>query len=1088
MLKFFVAFVEAIRQRVVWPRYGWFLIFAPALIVLGAEALPSLLTGLLLLRIDEPVVAWRDLFLLSFLTSSVVAFGIAQVRIIDLYGQLRFNQASETTEPKLHNPTHKYRSGWYWWYENSTGWPLAIWLLWLVSSSIYPLFSLQKTLRGASLPGNAFVPGDSWYYQSSMLLGLGATLLAFLLLSIVQLLVSRKAQSACGLMPLENVAGRLIDAFVKRPLEAQPSGRQWLWNSPGFTMANSRTILPGHMQLAFLFAVAICIYCGLFWQSYRTDGWPPQYLPVGVYVLLLMASVGGLASWLAFLLGRYRIPLWLPILAYGFLAAMLGPVLPIDTHRYFGLLQSATPPAVQTAIDKLSDDTDNAFINALKNRPAKISEYDERRTLYNIYDEWRFPRGPDGKRTMIVVTASGGGIQAAAWTARVLFGLEGLIKDFRRSIGLISSVSGGSVGTMYYLAQRPSKIPDDLSVEQAQQAAQSAEAKVQKLLQNGPYASSLEAVSWGLAFPDLVRTILPLKKIFDPELDRGWSLESTWWTRMGRNADDVALMQELRIRDLIRPTNDHLIPPVVFNATAVETGQRIMISPVITSDITSSEKLDHYEVLTSPIDLLDYYEPLVTQPKAVNPRLTAAVRLSASFAYVTPVALPLFNDEQLLRSDANLPHQRKYVHICDGGYSDNTGLVAAVRLISELLNHYKQLEEDPPFDRIVIFCIEPFAESPITVEESKSGLISGLAGPGLALTNARVTTQAERALLEQNLLVLANGSRLEVLKSLPELNLLTQVQSDFGQLQQEGQAVSGALQKMEKEVGWDQLLKELKETTKPIEKLDATHVRVSPEIQATREVNIIRSRLNQPALTKALTSDFAQTREALEAVDVDAAQAWVKLHEHYQATSQSLEKASAPASDSNKTEASESKPFKLNVEILTAPIRFNPEADYVTSAAAIAQAVSQTTAGDSAERAAPGTTSANVNSPSAAPIPQEVSRVEPRLKSVPSPPLSWVLSPWDQSRLDIAWREQAKRLMEGPKRELGPGDLAGEPTPRPPVIGYAGPADDPTVKKAESNETSDPLKSGNALAPLRQSAIKPEGFRSIFKAQATGLE
>ena len=54
---------------------------------------------------------------------------------------------------------------------------------------------------------------------------------------------------------------------------------------------------------------------------------------------------------------------------------------------------------------------------------------------------------------LVVVTAAGGGIQAAAWTAQVLAGLDRIYgPDFTRSVGLVSGVSGGSVGTMYYMA------------------------------------------------------------------------------------------------------------------------------------------------------------------------------------------------------------------------------------------------------------------------------------------------------------------------------------------------------------------------------------------------------------------------------------------------------------------------------------------------------------------------------------------------------------------------------------------------------------------------------------------------------------
>jgi hypothetical protein len=67
----------------------------------------------------------------------------------------------------------------------------------------------------------------------------------------------------------------------------------------------------------------------------------------------------------------------------------------------------------------------------------------------------KIPPDGQGTRTLVVVDASGGGIQAAAWTAQVLVGLHEVYGDaFSRSVGLISSVSGGSVGSMFYLANR----------------------------------------------------------------------------------------------------------------------------------------------------------------------------------------------------------------------------------------------------------------------------------------------------------------------------------------------------------------------------------------------------------------------------------------------------------------------------------------------------------------------------------------------------------------------------------------------------------------------------------------------------------
>ena len=61
-------------------------------------------------------------------------------------------------------------------------------------------------------------------------------------------------------------------------------------------------------------------------------------------------------------------------------------------------------------------------------------------------------------QSLVMVAASGGGIQASGWMTQVLAGLQNdndkdLGLDFIKKIGLISSASGGSVGSMFYLNQ-----------------------------------------------------------------------------------------------------------------------------------------------------------------------------------------------------------------------------------------------------------------------------------------------------------------------------------------------------------------------------------------------------------------------------------------------------------------------------------------------------------------------------------------------------------------------------------------------------------------------------------------------------------
>jgi DNA-binding transcriptional regulator YhcF (GntR family) len=237
---------------------------------------------------------------------------------------------------------------------------------------------------------------------------------------------------------------------------------------------------------------------------------------------------------------------------------------------------------------------------------------------------------------------------------------------------------------------------------------------------------------------------------------------------MGASKAEAKWMKRVRIRDLIEPTRAGQIPPVIFNATAVETGQRVLISPVqgyATRDGAPNDS--DYERADVPIDFLRFYSRAAETPNDVNPRLTTAVRLSATFAYVTPVARPLPFDQ--VSSDAN-PHneaarRRLELHLCDGGYSDNTGLVTAVRVVHDLITAYRQKVKDgiiekPPFERVLFLRIEPFPPNATKIAKDNRGLKSALFGPLTALAATRTSTQAERADLELGLLMDVNKSEL----------------------------------------------------------------------------------------------------------------------------------------------------------------------------------------------------------------------------------------------------------------------------------------------------------------------------------------
>jgi hypothetical protein len=112
----------------------------------------------------------------------------------------------------------------------------------------------------------------------------------------------------------------------------------------------------------------------------------------------------------------------------------------------------------------------------------------------------------------ILVATSGGGILASAWTATVLGELS-KEQMFLQRLQLISGVSGGSVGAMHFARE--------LKKAGARQIADP------RLVLKAAAESSLEAVAWGVTYPDLLRVAFPFIWRWHSlqHVDRGWALQ-----------------------------------------------------------------------------------------------------------------------------------------------------------------------------------------------------------------------------------------------------------------------------------------------------------------------------------------------------------------------------------------------------------------------------------------------------------------------------------------------------------------------------------------------------------------------------------
>lgn len=401
------------------------------------------------------------------------------------------------------------------------------------------------------------------------------------------------------------------------------------------------SLLPGHARAALLLLVCLVMYVGVGWAKYARIGFHAT-VPTLAYVLLLFMLLCWALSGLAFFLDRYRVPVFLPLA----ILFALTSAFPQSDHYYFLRMGQKR--------DKLV--------------PATVIRA--------------------GKRTSIIaVAASGGGIQAAAWTARVLTGLEQQsraessegVSDFGESLRFISAVSGGSVATMYFVNEyTPSGLPRDL----------------RRVLERAE-TSSLDDVAWGLLYPDLGRAIIP----FFPfkYSDRGEALE-----RAFTRAPELSNV----LSDWRAGVPEGWRPAVAFNSTITDTGGRLLFS---TSDLEPSTPSRR-----------DFYEPALY--KDYDIAIVTAVRLSSTFPYVSPAA----------RANPSKPQ----FHIVDGGYYDNYGISTLVEWLDSALS-----SPDNPVNRVLIIQIRDSPPDSRTKATSGRGWFYQSFAPISTMLNVRSTGQ-----------------------------------------------------------------------------------------------------------------------------------------------------------------------------------------------------------------------------------------------------------------------------------------------------------------------------------------------------------
>jgi hypothetical protein len=263
-------------------------------------------------------------------------------------------------------------------------------------------------------------------------------------------------------------------------------------------------------------------------------------------------------------------------------------------------------------------------------------------SLREAFSEWLDKR-PDRPKfqtkpyPVILVMGEGGGIRAAYWTAMCLAKIQDQFPEFRKHLFAISGVSGGSIGAMLF--NRLCELEEEKNFP----PSETYQSLTDKILGHDLLSAALGA----LLGPEIFQRILPFR---DLRADRAIAIERAFERAFWQTTKQQLLCADFRSHFDTNASR----PLLLLNSTGIDTGQRVVFSPVAVGD---DQGVSYPMQETSSLAL----------------RMSTVAFLSARFPVISPTGY-------LHLSDGTVRP------LVDGGYYDNTGAVTMSRVLTEIAN------------------------------------------------------------------------------------------------------------------------------------------------------------------------------------------------------------------------------------------------------------------------------------------------------------------------------------------------------------------------------------------------------------------
>ncbi|HEY0978955.1 MAG TPA: patatin-like phospholipase family protein [Flavobacteriales bacterium] len=289
------------------------------------------------------------------------------------------------------------------------------------------------------------------------------------------------------------------------------------------------------------------------------------------------------------------------------------------------------PPAIydQPTIAAMANDTAAAEHDARAMLPTLEAWYARNKDL----------PGANGKPKLVIVNTSGGGSRALLWTFRSLQVADSLVGgDLMKRTALMTGSSGGLIGAAYFRALA-------LAQQQGDSVSTASHAHLDRIS-----SDMLNPLGFSFVSNDM---FLRYRRVHDGDrsytLDRGFAFER----RLGELTGGRL---EARLSDMAGPERRSEIPMLVVNPVSINDGRRLVISALPAAFLT--QITPSHNVFSNGQPESIEFSRLYAGQDAGHLKLSSALRMSASFPFITPVVtLP------------SVPPMR----VMDAGLRDNYG-------------------------------------------------------------------------------------------------------------------------------------------------------------------------------------------------------------------------------------------------------------------------------------------------------------------------------------------------------------------------------------------------------------------------------